>query len=97
MINTDFILGSNPVRIHLKTLCASSLNNTEIENHEDKFSHGMIQSPVIFGIVFDAKTGELTPAVFEENAKLPVPDVRSARSLMGVKFMPNIYRLAYFF
>nr|XP_039267018.1 protein N-terminal asparagine amidohydrolase-like isoform X1 [Styela clava] len=87
-------------KIHLKTFCASSLNNMVVDkpflphtvgHHEPSETH-KVNSPVIFGISVDVITGEICPATFNDDAKLPLRDLRSARSLNGVRVMANIYR-----
>lgn len=84
------------MRIHLKTFCASSLNNTTIEKTLKSRCTVSVNSPVIFGIVCDVTTGLLAPAVFDSDARSPAADLRGARSLNGVRDMPNIFRWVLF-
>ncbi|CAK8680166.1 unnamed protein product [Clavelina lepadiformis] len=76
-----------PMQFHLKTFCCTTLNQKLI-SHNDMF----IKSPVIFGICVTLATGDLFPCVFDEEAKGPVPALRSARSLHGPHNMTSIYR-----
>lgn len=69
------------------TFCCTTLNQKLVA------SGGItVKSPIVFGLVVMVESGDIFPAVFDDDAKGPACDVRSVRSLHGPRVMTNIYK-----
>jgi len=75
------------ISIYLETFCCSSFNNCQIQKPSKQ-----INSPLIFGVGIFIQTGEIFPAIFTDDARVPLISAREACSFYQHFALRNIYK-----